>query len=352
VTDAPGPAIRYPWEEPPAPGTAVEVAPGIFWLRLPLPMALDHVNVYILDDGDAWTVVDTGLDTRIVREAWDAALSGPLAAKPFARVVVTHHHPDHVGRAGAFQRDGAELMMSRTAWLMARMLTLDDQAEPTAETLAFWRSAGMAPEIYARRAGERPFNFADVVVPLPLGFTRLVEGGRLRAGGRDWTVRMGDGHAAEHATLWSDDGEVVLGGDQLLPSISPNLGVYATEPEADPVADWLAACERLAPHATAGQLVLPGHKLPYRGLPLRLAQLVENHHGALDRLRRHLVRPHTAADCFEPLYKRRIRGGEYGLALVEAMAHCLHLWHRGEAVRTRRDDGAWLWSVDPVTRGT
>jgi glyoxylase-like metal-dependent hydrolase (beta-lactamase superfamily II) len=349
--DAPAPAIRYPWEEPPAPGAAIEVAPGILWLRMPLPMALDHVNVYALDDGDAWTVVDTGLDTAIVREAWDAARAGPLSAKPVARVLVTHHHPDHVGRAGAFQRDGAELLMSRTAWLMARMLILDDQDRPTPETLAFWRAAGMAPEIYARRAGERPFNFADVVVPLPLGFTRLVEGGRLHAGGRDWTVRMGDGHAAEHVTLWSDDGEVVLGGDQLLPSISPNLGVYATEPEADPVADWLAACARLAPHATPEQLVLPGHKLPYRGLPLRLAQLVENHHGALDRLRRHLVRPHTAADCFEPLYKRRIGGGEYGLALVEAMAHCLHLWHWGEAARTRRDDGAWLWTVDPVTRG-
>ena len=131
---------------------------------------------------------------------------------------------------------------------------------------------------------------------MPLGFSRVVEGDVLRAGGRDWTVRMGDGHAPEHVTLWSADGEVVIGGDQLLPSISPNLGVYATEPEADPVADWIAACERLMPHATAAQLVLPGHKLPYRGLPFRLAQLAENHHGALDRLRRHLARPSTAAE--------------------------------------------------------
>jgi glyoxylase-like metal-dependent hydrolase (beta-lactamase superfamily II) len=156
---------------------------------------------------------------------------------------------------------------------------------------------------------------------------------------------MGDGHAPEHATLWSADGEIVIGGDQLLPSISPNLGVYATEPEADPVAEWLAACERLAPHATECQLVLPGHKLPYRGLPLRIEQLIGNHHGALNRLRECLVRPRTAAECFEPLFKRKIGTGEYGLALVEAMAHCLHLWHRGEATRTRRGDGAWLWQL-------
>lgn len=339
------PAITYPWNTGPEPGAATQVAVGILWLRLPLPMALDHVNVYALDDGDGWTIVDTGLDVAPVREAWEAALAGPLSAKPVRRVVLTHHHPDHVGRVGSFQREGAELVTSRTAWLMARMLTLDVQERPTEETRSFWRAAGMAPDLLAQRVTERPFNFADVVAPMPLGYSRLAEGDRIHAGGRRWTVRMGDGHAPEHVTLWSDDGEVVIGGDQLLPSISPNLGVYATEPEADPVSDWLAACERLRPHASEAQLVLTGHKLPYRGLPLRIGQLIENHHGALDRLRRHLAEPNVAGDCFEPLFKRRIGAGEYGLALAEAMAHCLHLWHRGEAVRTRREDGAWLWQV-------
>ncbi len=345
MSDAPAPRIVYPFEQSPEPGAAVEVSDGILWLRLPLPMALDHVNVYALDDGDGWTIVDTGFDSGRVRAAWQAALAGPLAGKLVRRVLVTHHHPDHVGLAGWFQDQGAELLVTRTAWLMARMLTLDEQERPAAETLAFWRAAGMAPEIYARRATERPFNFADIVAPMPLGYSRVVEGQILRAGGRDWTIRVGAGHAPEHATLWSADGEIVIGGDQLLPSISPNLGVYATEPEADPVSDWIAACERLTPHATDAQLVLPGHKLPFRGLPLRLSQLVENHHGALNRLRQHLVEPHAAGECFEPLFKRRIGEGEYGLALVEAMAHCLHLWHRGEVVRTRRHDDAWAWQL-------
>ena len=159
-------------------------------------------------------------------------------------------------------------------------------------------------------------------------------------------VRLGNGHAPDHATLWSTDGKLVLGGDQLLPSISPNLGLYATEPEADPVGDWLAACEKLKPFATDDQLVLPGHKLPFTGLPLRMTQLAENHLGALDRLRTHLVSPKTAADCFLPIFKRDIGlGGEYGLALVEAYAHCIHLWHRGEVTRTTREDGAYLWQM-------
>ncbi len=336
--------IRHPTETPPAPGEAAEVAPGVLWIRLSLPMQLDHVNVYAFDDGDGWTLVDTGFDTRKGREIWRGLLGGPLRGQPVRRVLVTHHHPDHVGLAGWFLSEyGAELWTTRTAWLMARMLTLDEQAVLSAETVAFWRAAGMAEDILAERNTERPFNFCDVVAPLPLGYRRIREGDTVRIGGRVWDVRTGDGHAPEHATLWSRDGDLVLGGDQLLPSISPNLGVYATEPEADPVAEWIASCDRLARHATEDQLVLPGHKLPYRGLPLRLRQLADNHHGALARLERHLAEPRTAAECFQPLFLRDIGAGEYGLALVEAMAHCLHLWHAGRAHRERRADGAWLW---------
>lgn len=336
--------IVYPFAEPPDPGQPVEVAPGILWFRLPLPMALDHVNVYALDDGDGWTIVDTGFSSRKSRAIWQDILAGSLVGRPVTRVLVTHHHPDHVGLAGWFMAEqGAELLMTRTAWLYARMLTLDDHETPPDETIAYWRGAGMDADILAKRQAERPFNFASCVAPLPLGFSRLSEGDRLTAGGRDWDVRLGDGHAPEHATLWSTDGTIVLGGDQLLPSISPNLGVYATEPEADPVSDWLASCERLKAFATDAQLVLPGHKLPFTGLPFRLDQLIENHHGALARLEAYIDTPRTAAECFQPLFMRAIRPGEYGLALVEAMAHVLHLWHHGKATRHRRDDGAWLW---------
>ena len=338
--------IRYPFEAPPAPGEVIEVAEGILWARLPLPMALDHVNIYALDDGDGWTIVDTGFKGRKSRALLTTLLEGPLAGKPVTRVLVTHHHPDHIGNAGWFvDEHGSELITTRTSWLMARMLTLDEQDRPSAETLAFWASAGMDAEILAERAGERPFNFADCVEPLPLGYTRIQDGDGFDAAGRDWVVRTGNGHAPEHATLWSTDGTLVIGGDQLLPSISPNLGVYATEPEADPVAEWMESCTTFKTVATGRELVLPGHKLPFYGLSSRLDQLIENHESALDRLRSHLETPQTAGECFLPLFKREIRGGEYGLALVEAMAHCLHLWHLGDVTRARRDDGAWLWQM-------
>ncbi len=342
-----GGLIRFPFETPPGPGAASEVAPGILWMRLPLPMVLDHVNVYALDDGDGWTIIDTGLDHPKCRAAWKALRAGPLAGKPIARVLLTHHHPDHVGLAGVFADEGAELAASRTAYLMARMLTLDVQERPRPETLAFWRGAGMAPEVYAKRAAERPFNFADICAPLPLGFTRLSDGDTVQAGGRIWDIRAGHGHAPEHLTLWARDEPIVIGGDQCLPSISPNLGVYATEPLADTVGDWLASCRAFHAHARADQLVLPGHKRPFTGLPDRLVNKIENHIEALDRLRAHLHRPRIASACFEPIFGREIApdDGAYGLALGEAVGHLNHLLALGEVSRESRDDGAWEWRL-------
>jgi len=308
-------------------------------------MKLDHVNVCAIDDGDSWTIVDTGFYSKRGVAIWGALMSGPLQGKPVRRVIVTHHHPDHIGMAGWFQTEhGAELVTTRTAWLMARMLTLDVQPVPTAEAITCYTRGGMAPDILAKRKTERPFNFADCVAPMPQGFTRIREGSQIEIGGRSWHVRIGNVHAPEHATLWSDDG-VVLGGDQLIASISPNLGLYPNEPEADPVSDWLEACERLLGFATPDQLVLPGHKLPFTGLPVRLRQLIDNHHGALDRLRLFMAEPHSAHESFMTLFKREIGGGEYGLALVEAMAHCHHLYLSGQVTRSLRDDGAYIYQT-------
>ncbi|WP_420012540.1 MBL fold metallo-hydrolase [Tateyamaria sp.] len=336
--------LRYPWPDPPAHGEHIEVAPGVLWFRLPLPMKLDHVNVYALDDGDGWTVIDTGFNSRKTREIWQSMMQGPLADKPIARVVVTHHHPDHVGLAGWLQSEfGAELVTTRTAWLFARMLTLDVQEVPVLETLAFWRSAGMDPATFDKRAAERPFNFGDIVAPMPLGFTRIQQGQTIVMGGRTWDIHMGNGHAPEHATFWSRDDHLVISGDQILSSISPNVGVYATEPMADPIGDWLEACERLRPLAREDHLVLGGHKLPFTGLPTRMRQLIDNHHGALERLLAYIETPKAASECFAPLFKRSIGEGEYGLALVEAVAHLSHLYQDGQATRTLREDGAWLY---------
>ncbi len=342
--------LRPAFETPPREGEAVEVAPGILWMRLPLPMALDHVNVYALDDGDGWTIVDTGMDSGRTRAIWQGLLDGPLSGRPVTRVIVTHHHPDHIGLAGWFQAQGATLLTTRTAWLMARMLVLDERPLPGPEQIAFWRAAGMEADLLATRSLERPFNFADCVAPLPLGYTRIAEGDVLTIGTRRWQVHIGHGHAPEHAVLASLDDSLILGGDQLLPSISPNIGVYATEPAADPLGEWIDSCQAFQEMARDDHLVLPGHKLPYAGLPLRLTQMIENHRGALDRLRDHLTEEQTAVGCFPALFRRQIGPAEYGLALVEAVAHLNHLRRLGQVTRTERD-GVWIWSARTGAQG-
>ncbi len=339
-----GDAVRMPFAGLPDGADAVRIEDDVLWLRLPLPMALDHVNVFAFSDPDGWTLVDTGMNTGKTRSLWPRLLDGPLAGSPVRRVILTHHHPDHVGMAGWFQLQfGAEILATRTAWLMARMLTLDVQNLPAKESVEFYRRAGTPAGLLAKYKSRRPFNFSDCVMPMPVGFTRIRDGDRLKFGGRTWQVRVGHGHAPSHATFWCVDSPLVVGGDQFLADITPNIGVYPTEPEADPLAEWLDSCERFLDFADSGQLVLPGHKRPFTGLPLRLRQLIDSHLSALERIRNRLSEPATAHDILEILFKRPIGEKEYGLAIVEATAHLNRLLRSGQAVRKTGSGGAWIW---------
>ncbi|MFK7945616.1 MAG: MBL fold metallo-hydrolase [Paracoccaceae bacterium] len=334
------PALRFPWEDPPACGEAIEVADGILWLRLPLPMRLDHVNVYALDEGDHWTLIDTGMDLPSAREAWAAVLDGPLAGKPVGRVVLTHHHPDHLGLLGWFAEKGAEIWATRLGWTLGRMLQLDHNDLPTPAHIEFRRLAGMPEDMLAAFAMEKPFNFSQCTSPIPLGYRVIEEGAVMPMGGRDWRVHFGHGHAPDHATFWTN--ELVLAGDQIIPGISSNIGVYPSEPEANPLDDWLESCRRLRDLA-GDQLILPGHKTPFRGAAFRLTQLIENHEHALERILKALADgPKTAAELFLPIFKREIGGTQYGLALAESVAHMNYL-HQAGRVERRLQKGAWIY---------
>ena len=336
--------LTYPFGPPPASGEAVEVAPDVLWMRLAMPIALNHINVYAVRDGDGWALVDTGLAVLGTREEWNRLLAGPLGGAPVTRVICTHMHPDHIGLAGWLcDRFEAPLFMTRLEYVTARML-LADTGQPAPEAgAAFYHAAGWdAAQVEAYRTGYG--QFGKVVSPMPAGFVRLREGDRLAIGGRDWRVIIGEGHSPEHACLWREDDGVVLGGDQILPKISSNVSVWPTEPDADPLGDWLDSLERMKAVFPDEVLVLPSHGEPFRGVHVRLDALIRGHRTALRRLERTLRTPCRAVDTFPALFARPVGDGVRGMATGESLAHLNYLHRRGRASRRRDADGVDWWT--------
>ncbi|WP_298128313.1 MBL fold metallo-hydrolase [Brevundimonas sp.] len=336
--------LTYPFARVPDAGDAVVVAPGVLWMRLPLPMALNHVNVWAIEDGPAWVVVDTGLRTPASVDAWEAALAGPLDGRPVSRVICTHMHPDHIGLAGWLcERFTAPLLMSRLEYVTGRMLLSDTGPAPEAGA-DFYRRAGWTGEQIARwREGYGRFSLA--VAPLPPGYQRLSEGDRVTIGGDAWRVVVGDGHSPEHVCLWRERDGVFIAGDQILPRISSNVSVWPTEPEADPLGDWMRSLERLRAVLPGDLLVLPSHGEPFRGVHARLEALTRGHLTSLKRLERRLSEPCRAVEVFPTLFGRPVGDGLLGMATGEALAHLNHLERHGRARCAPGPDGADLWTA-------
>jgi glyoxylase-like metal-dependent hydrolase (beta-lactamase superfamily II) len=325
----------------PEPGEIVPLAEGIGWTRSPVPGSLNHINLWILDDGDGVALVDSGLNMPAAREAWEALFAGPLAGREVTRVICTHFHPDHLGLAGWLcARFGVRLWMTRGEWLFARMLTSDVRDAPPAEALAYWRAAGWSEERIAEEAEKGWGRFAAMVSPVPVGMVRIQDGDRIATGSRTWRVVIGSGHSPEHACLVDEEGGLMIAGDQVLPRITSNVSLSLSEPEADPLGEWLASIAKLR-QLPGDLLVLPSHGEPFTGLHARLDALAAGHKGRLDALHAHLAEPRRAVDCFSVLFGRKIEDGSLGLATGEAMAHLRHLEVEGRAVREARDGIHW-----------
>jgi glyoxylase-like metal-dependent hydrolase (beta-lactamase superfamily II) len=317
------------------------VAPGILWLRLPLPFALDHVNVWLLEDGPGWLVVDTGVADDITRSLWSGVLASSLAGRPVTRLLATHFHPDHAGLAGwLVERTGAELLMARTEWLTARMLAIDDTEQFVEANASYYRLAGLDPALAVRLSARRN-PYRRIVSPPPATFTRLAAADRLTIGGDDWEIIIGEGHAPEQVTLWSSGRRLLIAADQILPRITPIVGVWASQPEADPLGDFDRSLARYA-GLPEDALVLPSHDLPYTGLHARRADLIEHHRQRLDQALELCREPRTTAAVMIHLFPRALDLHQTGFALAETLAHLNRLRAAGTL---QRDDtaGSWRW---------
>jgi glyoxylase-like metal-dependent hydrolase (beta-lactamase superfamily II) len=335
----------YPFENPPSPGRAIEVAPGVLWLRMPLPFALNHINVWALADGDSWTIVDTGMQTPETTAAWQNAFSDVLVNRPIGRVICTHMHPDHIGMAGWLtRRFDCALWVTRLEYVTCRMLVADTCREAPADAVRFYRAAGWddeAIEDYKARFG----GFGKNVHALPDSFRRISDGDEIEIGGRRWHAVIGRGHSPEHLCLYCPESELMISGDQVLPRITSNVSVFPTEPEADPLADWLFSITDIARRVPDGVLVLPSHNEPFLGLHARLARLNARHEEALARLLEALREPKRVLDVFELLFRRPVDRDLLILATGESLAHLNCLMHRGLVGRELIDGIAWYRAV-------
>lgn len=317
----------------------IEVATGVYWLRMPLPFSLKFINLYLLDDGDAWTLIDTGLGDERTLALW-SEFDSQLQGKPIHRVLVTHMHPDHVGCAGWLcEQYNAPLLMSRGEYLQCAILLGDTGQPAPIEALNFYRRAGFdkaALDRYAKRFG----MFGNFVKRLPRSYTRLKADDELTIAGQTWRVVVGSGHSPEHVCLWCEDKGIFISGDQILPRISSNVSVWPIEPESNPLGEWLDSCARLRDLLPADTLVLPSHNRPFIGAGPRLTQLIDEHVSRLDKLLELCTQPRRAVDVFSVLFKREIGASDYIMATGESLAHLHWLWFAGKLAVNDEPDGA------------
>ena len=331
-------ALEFPFDHPPARGTWYPVAPGVFWLRMPLPFALDHINLWVLHDGPGWTIVDSGLNSEVTRGLWDHLVETSFAGLPVQRVIVTHFHPDHFGLAGWLTRRFAvPLWMTEAEYLAAQLHFA--QLEPV--------TRGAAVELFARHGldaerqealRQHKHSYARAVSDPPNSFNRMLDGDAVMIDRRRWQVIVGYGHAPEHAALYCAEIDTLISGDMVLPKISTNVSVWPTEPDGDPLTLFLRSVQRHAelPERT---LVLPSHGLPFYGLRARAAALHEHHRLRLDEVLAECAKPVSAAEVIPILFRRQLDTHQVSFAMGEAIAHLNHLMYRHKVARTQDSSG-------------
>jgi glyoxylase-like metal-dependent hydrolase (beta-lactamase superfamily II) len=333
----------------PPPGHTLPVAPGVQWLRMRLPFALDHINLWLLRDREdtpqgvrqGWAIVDCGIDNDETRAAWEQVFATQLQGLPVLRVICTHMHPDHIGLAHWLtERWQCRLWISATDWNAARMASSAiGDAHSGHGAANFFARHGLNDEAALAKVRARSNYYASMVKKVPAQFRRLMHGMRLRIGENEWQCIAGYGHAPEHIALYCQALNLLISGDMVLPRISTNISVYDIEPEANPLPLYLEsiAAMRTLPAET---LVLPSHGKPFTGLRRRIEQLAAHHEERFAEVLKACAQaPHSAAELLPLMFKRELDMHQMTFALGEAVAHVHALQAEGKLAAVAGSDG-------------
>lgn len=324
MTTVPAPTpLLFPFPTPPALGDTIEVAHGILWVRLALPFRLDHVNIYLIEDGPGYAAIDTGIGDEPTQAVWEALLAGPLRSRPLTQIIATHYHPDHVGMVGWLsERLGAPLLMSQTEYLTSLNIHLDPEALDAEPYRSFFLGHGLDTDTAANLL-TNGHRYLRMMTGLPRTFRRLIAGEVLRLGARSFEVLSGGGHSPEQVMLYCAADKLLLCADQVLARISPNISVQAMDPEGDPLGIFLRSLAGLKRTLPADTLVLPGHNLPFVGLHPRVDELTSHHDARCAAIFDACGgKGRTAAELVPVVFRRPIDDPhQMGFAFSEALAH-------------------------------
>jgi glyoxylase-like metal-dependent hydrolase (beta-lactamase superfamily II) len=338
--------FQYELDSRPSDGETMMVADGVTWLRMPLPFSLNHINLWLLRDDGGWVIVDTGLYTSTTREIWQKVFANGMRNDPATHIVVTHLHPDHAGCANwLVEQFGVDLWMTLEEYLLCRVLIADTGREAPPNGVWFYRAAGFDDEqiaLYRDNFG----MFGKVVPAMPQSLRRLRDGEALEFGGHTWEVIVGRGHSPAHACLYDRGRNILISGDQILPTISPNISVWPTEPHANPLRDFFDSIDKMERILNEDVLVLPAHGKPFRGVHARLQMLRREHTERLEILLDNGREPRRVVDVFGDLFGRAINSSNRIMATGEALAHLNYLIATGHMLSTSDDDGVtWFQRV-------
>lgn len=336
-------ALHFPHSLPPAAGELTEVVPGVFWLRMPLPFQLDHINLWLLRDGNGWVIIDTGFPEDHVRETWSLILD--RLDGPVNKLVVTHFHPDHLGLATwLMDKTGAPLWMSTGEFLTAHVVWNEVGGHGARFMVEQFRQHGLDAENLGKFE-KRGSGYRKAVPALPDHYNRLKAGDSLCIDGRRWQVVIGHGHAPEHVALYCVELAVLISGDMLLPRISTNISVFAATPDADALRWYLESLDDLAREIPAETLVLPSHGLPFTGVQERVGDLHAHHEERLRALEMSCEQaPKSAAELLDTLFNRQLDTHQTMFAMGEAIAHLNYLEQAGRLSRETDAGGVIRYS--------